>query len=82
VLAAVARSGATAKEETVSLFWQDVCMFERGRPVPYDKAAVSAATDKPDVRIRVDLGIGEARAVAWGCDLTEEYVRINAEYTT
>jgi len=82
VLAAVARSGATAKEETVSLFWQDVCMFERGHPVPYDKAAVSAATNQPEVRIRVDLGIGEARAVAWGCDLTEEYVRINAEYTT
>jgi len=82
VLAAVARSGATAKEETVSLFWQGVCVFERGRPVPYDKDALGAATDEPEVRIRVDLGIGEARAVAWGCDLTEEYVRINAEYTT
>jgi len=82
VLAAVARSGATAKEETVSLFWQGLCVFERGRPVPYDKDALRAATNEPEVRIRVDLGIGEARAVAWGCDLTEEYVRINAEYTT
>jgi len=81
-LAAVARSGATAKEETVSVFWQGVCVFEGGRPVPFDKGALSAATNAPEVRIRVDLGIGEARAVAWGCDLTEEYVRINAEYTT
>ena len=81
-LAAVARSGATAKEETVSVFWQGVCVFEGGRPVPYDKETLSAATSAPEVRIRVDLGIGEARAVAWGCDLTEEYVRINAEYTT
>jgi len=30
----------------------------------------------------LDLGLGEASATAWGCDLTEEYVRINAEYTT
>jgi len=82
VLAAVARSGATAKEETVSLFWQGLCVFERGRPVPYDKDALSAATNEPEVRIRVDLGMGRAAAVAWGCDLTEEYVRINAEYTT
>jgi glutamate N-acetyltransferase/amino-acid N-acetyltransferase len=82
VLAAVARSGATAKEETVSLFWQGMCVFERGRPVPYDKDALSAATNEPEVRIRVDLGMGRAAAVAWGCDLTEEYVRINAEYTT
>jgi glutamate N-acetyltransferase/amino-acid N-acetyltransferase len=34
------------------------------------------------MRIRVDLGMGKAAAVAWGCDLTAEYVRINAEYTT
>jgi len=82
VLAAVARSGATVKEDTVSLFWQGMCVFERGRPVPYDKDALSAATNEPEVRIRVDLGMGRAAAVAWGCDLTEEYVRINAEYTT
>jgi glutamate N-acetyltransferase / amino-acid N-acetyltransferase len=82
VLAAVARSGATVKEESVSLFWQGLCVFERGRPVPYDKDALSAATNEPEVRIRVDLGMGRAAAVAWGCDLTEEYVRINAEYTT
>jgi N-acetylglutamate synthase/N-acetylornithine aminotransferase len=59
-----------------------MCVFERGRPVPYDKDALSAATNEPEVRIRVDLGMGRAAAVAWGCDLTEEYVKINAEYTT
>jgi glutamate N-acetyltransferase/amino-acid N-acetyltransferase len=34
------------------------------------------------VIISVDLSLGEASAVAWGCDLTYDYVRINAEYTT
>jgi len=38
--------------------------------------------DRPEVQIRADLGIGEGRAVAWGCDLTAEYVAINADYTT
>jgi len=82
VLAAVARSGAAVEEEATNLFWQGVCVFRRGRPLAYDEKALSAATKNDEVRIRVDLGLGRARAVAWGCDLTEEYVRINSEYTT
>jgi glutamate N-acetyltransferase / amino-acid N-acetyltransferase len=82
VLAAVARSGANAEESATSLYWQGVCLFQQGRPVPYDEKAIAAATKAAEVRIRVDLGLGSARAVAWGCDLTEEYVRINSEYTT
>jgi glutamate N-acetyltransferase/amino-acid N-acetyltransferase len=34
------------------------------------------------VEIRIDLGIGDASATVWGCDMTEEYVKINAEYST
>jgi glutamate N-acetyltransferase/amino-acid N-acetyltransferase len=36
----------------------------------------------PDVLIRLDLGLGDGRGEAFGCDLTEEYVRENSEYTT
>jgi len=82
VLAAVARSGAEVDESATSLFWQGVCVFQRGHTLSYDEEALSAATKCDEVRIRVDLGVGSARAVAWGCDLTEEYVRINSEYTT
>jgi len=82
VLAAVARSGAAVEEEATSLFWQGVCVFQRGRALAYDEKALSAATKGDEVRIRVDLGLGSGRAVAWGCDLTDEYVRINSEYTT
>jgi glutamate N-acetyltransferase/amino-acid N-acetyltransferase len=35
-----------------------------------------------EISILVDLGVGGAAATAWGCDLTDDYVRINAEYTT
>ena len=82
VLAAVARSGAAVEEEKMNLFWQGVCVFRQGQPLPYDEKALSAATKSDEVRLRVDLGLGNGRAVAWGCDLTEEYVRINSEYTT
>ena len=38
--------------------------------------------DTEEVAIRIDLACGEATATAWGCDLTAEYVSINADYTT
>ena len=48
--------------------------------VPEPEAAVAVAGEI--VRIRLDLGAGPAEATAWGCDLTEEYVRFNADYVT
>ena len=38
--------------------------------------------DAAEVRIGIDLGLGSHGARAWGCDLTDDYVRINADYTT
>jgi len=53
-----------------------------GGPQVFDKPAASRAMDAPEVLIRVDLGMGDGRGEAFGCDLTEEYVRENSEYTT
>lgn len=53
-----------------------------GGPVAFDRAAARAAMDAPEVLIRLDLGLGDGRGEAFGCDLTEEYVRENSEYTT
>jgi glutamate N-acetyltransferase/amino-acid N-acetyltransferase len=53
-----------------------------GSPLPFDRDAVRAAMDAPEVLIRVDLGIGGGTGEAFGCDLTEGYVIENAEYTT
>jgi len=47
-----------------------------------DLAAVRAAFEQPEIMIHAELGLGDASAEAWGCDLSEEYVRINADYTT
>ncbi len=82
VLDAVGYSGVEAQEDRIVLAVQEVEVFRRGAPVPFEEAALRAALAQSEVRIRIDLGLGEASATAWGCDLTPEYVRINAEYTT
>jgi glutamate N-acetyltransferase/amino-acid N-acetyltransferase len=82
VLMALGRSGAAVDVRRTSVYIGEHCAFERGSPtsVPYE--TISKALDRPEIVIRVDLGSGTAEATAWGCDLTEEYVRINANYTT
>jgi glutamate N-acetyltransferase/amino-acid N-acetyltransferase len=53
-----------------------------GGPVPFDRDAARRAMAAPEVLIRLDLGEGGGHGEAFGCDLTEEYVRENSEYTT
>ena len=53
-----------------------------GTPLEFDRPAVAKAMNAPEVLIRVDLGIGGGSGEAFGCDLTEGYVKENAEYTT
>jgi glutamate N-acetyltransferase/amino-acid N-acetyltransferase len=82
VLMAVGRSGAALDPSTMAVWIGEHCAFEHGMPSSVDYKLLSQAMDAPEVVIRVDLGVGNAEAVAWGCDLTEGYVRINADYTT
>jgi glutamate N-acetyltransferase/amino-acid N-acetyltransferase len=82
VLVAAGYSGAQIEERRTSLSIQEVEVYRRGEALAFDPAALSAALAHPEVRFRLDLGLGEGSATAWGCDLTPEYVRINSEYTT
>jgi glutamate N-acetyltransferase/amino-acid N-acetyltransferase len=82
VLMAVGRSGALVETARTSVWIGEHCAFERGAPTDVPYAVLSTAMDAEEVTIRVDLGMGEHRATAWGSDLTEQYIKINAEYTT
>ncbi len=82
VLMAVGRSGAELDEGRLSVAIGSVAAFEKGAPTAVSYDAISHAMDGEEVLISVDLGVGDAEARAWGCDLTEDYVRINADYTT
>jgi glutamate N-acetyltransferase/amino-acid N-acetyltransferase len=53
-----------------------------GGPVAFDKSAARASLDAPEILIRLDLGLGAGTGEAFGCDLTEEYVIENSEYST
>jgi glutamate N-acetyltransferase/amino-acid N-acetyltransferase len=53
-----------------------------GGPQPFDRGAARLALDAPEIIIRLDLGLGAGSGEAFGCDLSETYVRENSEYTT
>jgi glutamate N-acetyltransferase/amino-acid N-acetyltransferase len=82
ILAAAGRSGAKVDAARASIRIGGVSVYDKGAPCPFDSGAVRASFAQPDVAIELDLGIGEATARAWGTDLSAEYVRINADYTT
>ena len=57
-------------------------VVSRGVPVPLEKASARRLLDHSSVHVRIDLHAGRAEDRMWTCDLTEDYVRINARYTT
>ncbi len=60
----------------------DVKVCEGGRGVPFDEGEVKNILHADEIKIIIDLQDGEYHAVAWGCDLTYDYVKINASYHT
>lgn len=82
ISAIIGRSEVAFAEANVTIDLCGVRVFERARPTEFDAAALSARMRAEEVPIVVDLGEGNATATAWGCDLTPEYVHLNADYTT
>ena len=82
IIAALGRSGVEMDEAKVDLYFDKLCVMKSGHPLPLDKKKAKSILDRAGVPIRVCLNLGEASATAWGCDLSEEYVKINSEYTT
>jgi glutamate N-acetyltransferase/amino-acid N-acetyltransferase len=82
ILAAVGRSGAELALDRCRLTIGGYEMFAMGQvtPVPLDRLAESLR--QPRIAIEMDLGVGDVEATALGCDLSSEYVRINADYST
>ncbi|MSQ10711.1 MAG: bifunctional glutamate N-acetyltransferase/amino-acid acetyltransferase ArgJ [Dehalococcoidia bacterium] len=82
LLAAAGRSGADLDPNKVDAFIGDICLMRAGQPQAYDHALAVATMKQELVQLKLHLHLGEAFAIGWGCDLTEEYVHINADYTT
>ena len=82
IIVALGYSGAELVESRVALYINGVCIMEGGRPIPFFKDAVVLTMNGPEIRLGLDLNLGNASATAWGCDLSEEYVTFNSAYTT
>ena len=82
VTASLGRSGAQLEEAKLDVYMGKIQVLKQGVPVPFDKTKAVDILKQKDVPITVVLNMGTAEATAWGCDLTEQYVKINAEYTT
>jgi len=81
ILMAAGRAGVPYDLDQVSIWISDLCVFD-GTATGVPEAEASEKTQGEEVFLRMDLGQGDAAATAWGCDLTEEYVRFNADYVT
>ncbi|MEO0634549.1 MAG: bifunctional glutamate N-acetyltransferase/amino-acid acetyltransferase ArgJ [Pseudomonadota bacterium] len=81
VVMAVGKSGAAADRDTLSIWFGDVVVADKGWVSAAYREEDGAAVMKDDhIRIRVDIGIGNGAATVWTCDLTHGYISINADY--
>ena len=91
IVAAAGRSGVAFDAQAVSLWIGEHQLMENGQPLGFDRRAASTYLrerasgrylDDDAVEIRLLIGDGPGQGRAWGCDLSDQYVRINADYTT
>jgi glutamate N-acetyltransferase/amino-acid N-acetyltransferase len=96
IVAAAGRAGVAFDPEAVALWLGDHQLMEAGQPLVFDRAAASRymkdrangsylsadPVSGDSVAIRLRVGAGAGSGLAWGCDLSDQYVRINADYTT
>ena len=82
IFAAAGRSGVVLEETKMELYIGNTLIVKDGAPMNFEKEVVVNHLKGKEIYIKLDLHLGRAEATAWGCDMTEEYVKINAEYTT
>ena len=84
ILCAMGYSGAQFDPEKVDLFFESAAgriqIIENGVAVDYSEEEATRILSEPEVTAIADVKMGTASAVAWGCDLTYDYVKINADY--
>lgn len=81
IVMAVGKSGAQADRDALTIHFGDVLVAEKGWVAQsYTEDAGAEYMKKQDIDIHVDLGIAQGEATVWTCDLTHDYITINADY--
>ena len=83
-LCALGYSGAVFDPENVDLYFESqsgrILIFSKGAACDYSEEEATKILSDPEVTILADMHMGGAEATAWGCDLSYDYVKINADY--
>ena len=85
LFAAAGRAGVIFDPNEVDLYMGDaneLCLLKSGQPTVLDEKLAAKILEKRDVKVFFDFNQGDAKSVGWGSDLSYDYVKINAEYTT
>jgi len=82
ILVAAGMAGTTLAANQLELSIGGVTLVKGGRGAEYDKQLMKNIFSKPEIEVTLDLNQGESEAVCYGCDLSYDYVKINAEYHT
>jgi len=82
IIAAVGSSGVKLNQKKLSCKIGDITVLKNGRPAKFDRKKAGGIMSSPEHTITVDLGAGNASDFCYGCDLSTEYVKINAGYHT
>ncbi|MBY0355001.1 MAG: bifunctional glutamate N-acetyltransferase/amino-acid acetyltransferase ArgJ [Rickettsiales bacterium] len=81
IVAAIGKSGAQANRDRLRILIGNVLVAEQGMVHPaYQEAEAAAHMKRQEIQFTVDVGVGSAQATVYTCDLTEQYIKINADY--
>ncbi|MBL4756284.1 MAG: bifunctional glutamate N-acetyltransferase/amino-acid acetyltransferase ArgJ [Rhizobiales bacterium] len=81
VVMAVGKAGEPADRDMLAIWFGDIRVaFDGERDAAYDEDLAAKYMKNDEITIRVDLGLGRGKAQVWTCDLTKEYIAINADY--
>jgi glutamate N-acetyltransferase / amino-acid N-acetyltransferase len=81
VVMAVGKAGEPADRDRLSIWFGDIRVAHKGARDPdYDEATAAAVMKRPEITLKVGLGLGKGRDRVLTCDLTKEYVAINGDY--
>lgn len=82
IISAAGYSGAPFDPDRAILILQRTVVFREGKPVKFDPSVVSKALNAKDVMVVLDCRMGNGHSSLWTCDLSKEYITINADYHT
>ena len=82
IVSAAGLAGAAFDPDRATLALQGTVVFRNGQPVPFDAAAVSETLKGTEVTVELSCRLGDGEATVWTCDLSKDYVTINADYHT